>query len=421
MPRWDNEEPSSSLEKKPSASPTSDLAEAAEVAETASAAAIPGPESAEDGSKISQYSDAPRARSAPDDLEVQPADPGEVDSFQNPNLMQVGILGGKGVGKSYLFQAMVYRCVVAGILDRYLRNIRPDVFRANAVDRHGAIDRPTFFRIPTNSLVDGYMAWRRLPTTQEDQQFWYRVRFRFNTGLFGSRQRSMEVAFLDGSGEFLERGVPLPFMRGIWEKAFQRATIMIFCLPIWVLFPNQQFMTAVDWEDREQRLAGFDKLVNTYMDIRDQRLRVRAVLALTMADDRRSALRKLHRNWIAPCMNEASAQTYLKSFKRPNGITRYLKSAREISEYIYRELDASPDPLVGQIPGALHFGYDDLWMIPISALDGERLETYEAEWKAWEAEGRPADRKPRHSRFPRPAHAELPLLAAMAECHNALM
>jgi hypothetical protein len=226
----------------------------------------------------------------------------------------------------------------------------------------------------------------------------------------------MDVDFLDGSGEALELGL-VADMRKVWELAFKEATIMIFCLPIWMVFPNDDEMNDEDWEEAETRLVSFNKLVATYDQIRNQKLKVRTILALTMADDERSALRKLRNSWIKPCTDSEEYFTQLKSF---SGVPRYLASAQDVSEYIYREFKSvRHSPMCKNIYKSLNFGHGLPWLIPMSALNGNELVKVNQQWKDWE-NGKMA-KKPRPGPPPVPAHVDLPMLAALVEWKNAIM
>src|SRR5207245_2043200 len=103
-------------------------------------------------------------------------------------------------------------------------------------------------------FIDAYCAWRRLPPTKEGDQRWYRLRLTFDTGLFGSQKCDMDIDFLDGSGEVYETESLTPAQRKMLESAFRDATIMVFCLPLWVAFPNSETMTDDDWDKRNLRL-----------------------------------------------------------------------------------------------------------------------------------------------------------------------
>lgn len=329
---------------------------------------------------------------------------------EGANKIKVGILGGKGVGKSYLFQAMVYRIrstTHAGVLSYYMRDLAAEL---SISDLNDTLRR----KLVIPDFLEGYSRMVRLEPTAMETQRWYHLQLNFATGMFGGAESTMNIEFLDGSGEALEMGLAIPLMRKLWEEAYKDATVMIFCLPIWTLFPDGEEMSEDDWDHRDRWLRGFAKVVTTYQEIRNRDLKVRSVLVLTMADDRKSALRTLYRRWIKPCIEVRGADTFLNQVRKGSGITRYLSTAREVSQYLYRELKRVE--FGGQVtdPAQLNFGHGLPWIVPVSALDGEKLLQIEEERvrnPGYKYRGQP----------PIPAHVELPLLAAMCEHYNALM
>jgi hypothetical protein len=137
---------------------------------------------------------------------------------------------------------------------------------------------------------------------------------------------------------------------------------------------------------------------------------VKTILALTMADDPRSALTRLHDNWIAPYLEVPD--TYLRQLRRGAGVARYLANARRVSEALWEEFDSSWDHRVSAVPRSLDFGSRP-WLIPLSAIEGEKLAEIESKY--------PKSRPRPPLRAPIPAHVELPLLVALCERTNALM
>lgn len=332
----------------------------------------------------------------------------EEEPFDRPGTTRVGILGGKGVGKSYLFHAMVYRTLDnrrAGALSYYIDR--------DAVRVYQTLDRSLTPRsvIPTEFIHD-YSSWSRLFTTQWTDQRWYRLRLQFRTGLLGARKSFLDIDFLDGSGEQLEMGLNAE-TEDIWKAAFLEARVMVFCLPLWAAFPaSGGTLSDEDWEHRQKVIRGFDSVVRHFKDLRekhDATHPVRSILALTMADDRRSALATLRDRWIDPFVTEP--MVHLRAMRRASGVARYLANARRISEALWREFDACPDPVISGIPVSLDLGAGRPWLIPVSAIDGAVLDTQT---------GRRTSRGP-GSPPPVPVHVELPLLVALCESHNALM
>lgn len=330
-------------------------------------------------------------------------------AFDRRGTTRVGLLGGKGVGKSYLFQAMVYRTLDgrhSGALSYYIDH---DTVRVYQTRDRSSVPRSA---IPSE-FVQEYRSWLRLGQTNLAGEQWYRLRLQFRTGLFGRRRSFLDIDFLDGSGESLEMGLSTE-REATWRAAFLDASVMVFCLPLWAAFPaSGGVLSAADWEAREDAVQGFDAVVRHFRDLREKHEAthpVRSILALTMADDRRAALTTLRNRWITPYLEEP--RLHLEAMRTGSGVARYLASARQVSAAIFREFDASQDPRISGIPERIEFGGGRPWFIPLSAIDGASLDS----WEQGKATKPKAGLRP-----PVPVHVELPLLVALCESHNALM
>jgi hypothetical protein len=329
--------------------------------------------------------------------------------FDRPGTTRVGLLGGKGVGKSYLFQAMVYRTLDgrhSGALSYYIDR---DTVRIYQTDDRQSVPRSA---IPSE-FVDEYRSWVRLGQTRMEFEKWYRLRLQFRTGLLGAHRSFLDVDFLDGSGEALEMGLSAE-REEIWKAAFLHARIMVFCFPLWAAFPaSGDVLSAEDWQTRDRVIQGFDAVVRHFRDLRekyDAAQPVRSILALTMADDRRSALNTLRNRWITPFLEQP--RPHLDAVRTASGVARYLASARRVSEALFREFDSSHDPRISGIPERIELGGARSWFVPLSAIDGTTLDS----WEQGKASKPAAGLRP-----PVPVHVELPLLLALCESHNALM
>jgi GTPase SAR1 family protein len=322
-------------------------------------------------------------------------------------VQKLGIVGGKGVGKSFLFQAMVYRTYAkahSGALSYFLR--KTTLFYAMQRKEHAK-------GMVLSEFVNKYTTWKRLPQNLFDTQYWYRLRLHYRTGILGRKESAMDVEFFDGSGEGFFQAARSQKIRQLWRDGYQDARVMVFCLPLWAAFPGK--LTLEDQRKQKDLLLGFETVIKNYEELRAELPRpfpVKSILAFTMADDPRSALTRLKDQWLAPYLD--SPEPYLRQLRRGSGIARYLTNARRVSEALHQEILASRDPRVSSIPEKLDFGGRP-WLIPLSALDGRFLDRVEAETKDLREEERPVLPEPV------PVHVELPLLVALCERHNALM
>lgn len=339
-----------------------------------------------------------------------PEEEDDDEPFERPGVQKLGIVGGKGVGKSFLFQSMVYRTysqVQAGAMSYFLRKTK--LFYA--VQREDKAKGMVL-----SEFVNKYSAWERLPQTTVTTQHWYRLRLHYRTGILGRRESAMDVEFFDGSGEGFFEAARAGGIRKLWRDGYLNARVMVFCLPLWAAFPGR--LSPRDQRERKDLLLGFERVLDNYEKLRaeaektKQSAPVKSILALTMADDPRSALTRLKDQWLVPYME--SPELYLEQLRSGSGIARYLMNARRISEALHRELRSSRNPRVSSIPQRLDFGGRP-WLIPLSAVDGKFLDRVEAGRPSWKEEERPELPEPV------PVHVELPLLVALCERHNALM
>ncbi|HEV7766157.1 MAG TPA: hypothetical protein VGQ76_14225 [Thermoanaerobaculia bacterium] len=361
-----------------------------------------------------------QAASGEEELEVQDDEP-----FDRPDAQKLGIVGGKGVGKTYLFQAMVYRSYAgtqSGALTYYLENDGMHLFIAHGeqgdsgrrIARTGAAST-----LNRADFIKKYRQWERLDFTKETNQHWYRLRLDFRTGLLGRTRSAMDVEFFDGSGEGLIGATQLTDEdREVWDRAYLTAGVMVFCFPLWAAFPGND-LTDEEWATRDQLISGLEQVIKNYNDMRrrhNERKPVTSILALTMSDDRRSALQSLYGRWISPYLD--SPNTYLKQLRRGTGIARYLSNARKISEALHEEFASVSDPRIASIPQSLDFGRGVPWMVALSAIDGARLDQIE---KSYPNPDDPRRLREVRGAAPVPVHVELPLLVALCERENALM
>lgn len=322
---------------------------------------------------------------------------------------KIGLLGGRGVGKTYLFHGMIYRTLDqerAGAVSYYLHSSDLRILAKPFGNTQ---------RVRLHEVVRSYESWRPFLATTWENQIWYRLRLEFYIGLLGRKQSQFQLEFLDGSGEGFTR--PLNDLTiPTWKEAFRDAGIMVFCLPMWAAFPADG-LSDDDKKQQNDFLNEFYLVLENYREIRNRSLKVRTILALTMADDdQRCSQRDIIDNWIKPYADDQ--EKYLQRLSKGRGITQYLASAQVVSDRMFKEFRAiKNNPLVSRIPRQLDFGRGLPWIIPISAVEGKTLERA-VEARKGKAEDAPL---PPGIAPPVPVHVELPLLAALCENHNALM
>jgi hypothetical protein len=336
---------------------------------------------------------------------VGPARVASLRSHGRDGLFKLGIAGGNATGKSYLFQAMVYRCQAAaraGALSRFIDGGSLRLFEAETRDEG-------MQRVNLRDFVRHYQRWHRLPRTGLTNQRWYRLEFPYRVGWRGQGVSLFDVEFFDGSGEGFFAGALDNSNRRIWADGFLRANVMVFCLPFWAAFPGR--LEAPDRELRELFLKQFENVVHNFNHVRDvarTRHPVRSILALTMSDDPRHGWPELQERWMKPYREAPRA--FERTLRKASALAAYLWNARTVSRLVHNALIESPDAFVASIPGKLHFGAGEPWVVPLSAIDGQTLERIES------SQAEASDDDP-----PVPVHVELPLLVALCERTNALM
>ncbi len=361
------------------------------------------------------------------------------EPFHTHGGFKVGIIGGPSSGKTYLFHAMVSRLRdldQAGALAPFLvKEGCVELYQAGLHDKLGWFADPREFS-------SAYRTWQRLEATKVEKQEWYKLRLQVPTGLFGHKRAPFEVEYLDAAGERLRDHVvesELP----IWARAFLSAQVLVFCLPMWVAFPRDDLDDRA-LEQQQKQEEDFFTVYRNLVEVRDSfakgairgvdvRLptKVQTILALTMADDTRSALEPVRRRWIDryaernPNTGRDPLQDLLSSLAKGAGCARYLESARRVSTTLTKAFSTINDADVRTIPKKLE-GYGNLppWIVPVSAVAGSTLTLAEQQIE----QGLEAEQDKLHRmRFirthgePRPLHVELPLVLGLCEQFNALM
>ena len=318
-------------------------------------------------------------------------------------VLKIGIAGGRQTGKTYLFQSIVYRTMdgsKSGALATFLGGEANEVFTG--------FDEETRASISHDDLIRFYPQWTRLTPSLQD--VWYRLRIPYRSGFLGRRSTALDVAFLDAPGESFT-------LRGLASEAFQDVSVMIFCLPIWAVFNDPAALDKKSATDAKSALNDFESIVRLYREsLATKRRKVRVIVALTMADDRRSALDDVRTNWIEPFTNPKRTGRVLDVLAKPTALNGYLAAARRTSDYLRQRLRDHLNPKVSRIPGSFRgFERGTTWYVALSAIDGAKLAQLDATPIPQQA-ALAATFPP-----PVPAHVELPLLIALCERTNALM
>ena len=328
---------------------------------------------------------------------------------------RLAIMGAKASGKTYFFHSLVFRLSATkgrlGALNKFVDGKSIHLFEAFM--KTGKASKITMERFLRN-----YQSWNQLEFTRSEGD-WYRLEIPYRNGWLGRNTQSFDVDFIDASGEaFFE--APINNNRETWD-IFAEAETLVFCLPTWVAFPKREIMKEKDWQERDNQLEGFSKVVKNYSDVHEIHKKngkfkskdVKSILVLTMADDPRSNLEELKKTWIHPFQHSRGSRRLNKSLNSNQGIMRYLSDAQYISNQIYKEFENASDRIF-KIINIINFGKNKPWIIPISAIDGETLLEYEN--NRIEKNLEDADEL-----LPIPVHVELPLLVSFTDKFNALI
>jgi hypothetical protein len=314
-------------------------------------------------------------------------------------MVKMAIAGGRQTGKSYLFQSIVLRTWTgfkAGALAGFLDDRKSTLVR---------MDGDT--AIHDEHVIDNYKSWGLIPPTQN--QVVFRVKLTYPMGWFGVRDRAIELSFVDAPGE--------DWSRNELAKECTDTDVMVLCVPAWAAFPA--VLSESEESDAAHALTDFHSIVyefSTALANLPTKKKVQMVVALTMADDGRSALDIVRTNWIEPFTRGPIAAENREALHRQSGLSSYLAAARRVSDFVELELKRQSNNHVNSIPGSLRFGGTKPWFIPVSAIDGARLMRI-----VGEKNERERQKLVKESGDPVPAHVELPLLIALCQQTNALM
>ena len=264
----------------------------------------------------------------------------DLDGEQAPiegNTYKVGLLGGKQVGKSYLFQSMVYRTHGRdmGALSYYLSRTNVRVYGRRYFDATSDATADEKFRpIKSHLLIEEYQRWDRLGTTARTAQMW--------------SSHPSAVPFRLDRPEALRYGDPVPRRLGrpFPERHSNRGRPQVVDRGLRrgegdrVLSADvggvSQYKALSDHDvvEREGFLKHFYGVVHTYEELRTASGAdhpVRVIIALTQAD---SPLcdGNTQRAWITPYVR--NPKRYLRQLRTGGGVARYLASARAVSQHL---------------------------------------------------------------------------------------
>lgn len=333
----------------------------------------------------------------------------------------IGIVGPSDSGKTYLFQGLVYRLENPGrygVMTRYLKKNGISLWECSKPPNRAPGAQNLGHSWGLEQFNERYKEWLELPHTPPDKGYWYQLLLSVRSGWLGGRDSTFMVDFIDCAGEEYQKPLdlrdehdPKPKLSTTVWLTFERARVMVFCLPAWVAFPGDT-LSDEDWTKRETMMTGFSAVLANYRLLRTDRQnqgqelpRTRIVVALTQADDERCALTTLRGRWIDAYVNRS--ESHLKRLARMSGPTTYLATARGVSDYVRSEFEHAPDQAIRTLPDRLEIEDEKPWFIPVTAMHGETLR---------KLTDRSLGIDP-----PVSAHVELPLLLALCDHSNVLM
>jgi hypothetical protein len=331
---------------------------------------------------------------------------------------QLGVAGPSDSGKTYFFQSLAFQLETPsryGVLARYLRKNSARLYECSEPNKN----KGHFWSL--REFNERYKNWIELEPTPPQTAYWYHLLFSARAGLVG--HKTVKITFVDVAGEEYQKDfdlsnpdptTPHGFRARLWTT-YERARVMVFCLPLWVAFPSAALSAKNarrNWKHRETLWAGFTKVLSNYQKLRDgfsqngeKTHRTRIVLALTQADDILCGTPDLRKKWIDQYVNHSHAVQ--ARLAKVSGPSRYLASARAASDYVRDEFGRA-DQDIRSLPDDLEIDGEKPWFIPITTMDGATLETVSAGGT-------------QHSEPPVPAHVDLPLLLALCDADNILM
>lgn len=303
------------------------------------------------------------------------------------NAFKLAFVGGRSVGKTYLFQALVNTLAYSentGALSYFIDTKNPvDLFRR--------VEGQSRFSISNiDDYLRGFNNWDRLLGTQIGYQHSYQLRVPFKDGVLAKNKRSMYIEYFDGAGEQLVSGSEQG--EKTWLTHYHDAEVMVFCLPFWAAFPSKDHQDISPKSDEyreelEETISSFVDVVQNYDGMRNLHnidTKVKCVVALTQADQIHFTTfgQELAETWMYPFVRpleveesefQESVQEYMKNFRSGAGVNRYLANARNLSDTLREEV--KKNKTINRALKYLDYGCGEPWLIPMSAISGELLDS----------------------------------------------
>ena len=330
---------------------------------------------------------------------------------------KLGIVGGVGVGKSYLFRALVYQ------LQQIDKSGPLSYFLNDAVTLYEASeDKSQWILSDTLKFTQPYETWVKLSPTRDITQKWYRLSIPIRSGVLNRTKREINLEFFDGAGEHLastnETG------KNTWANHYEDTDVMVFCLPFWAAFPKPvQEMNQDEYDSLNKAIESFRVVVNNFLGLRrskSSKSKVKCIIALTMADDilRSPIAEELSNTWFRPFklvlgQTPQNLGSYFKRVSKGSGVSLYLANAKRVSDILISQMESNRS--LTDILNKLDLGEGRPWILPVSAIDGDLLDSEDTQKLDVD------DLRRRHLPAPIPAHIELLLLVTLSQHTNALM
>lgn len=298
----------------------------------------------------------------------------DVEAIEEPEV-RLGLLGGTNVGKTYLLNGMFHRLQGGSRLGGALAALISDSHGLRLFCKRTKDGSTTTTRAKLTQVLRPYLNNEKIASTVTDDETWFALDLPCNLGSLKSNPNEISIKIVDSRGEDIAQKLNVSSIRD-WAQKFVNTDVMIFCLPLWVLFPGDH-LEASDKTFVHEAFTAFEQIVENVSDaMKQEALRpVPTVLMLTMADDDRvdggSELDSLQENWIND--HRENFAEHMRQLRTPKGMMNYLSNAREMSEFIDALVERNGNASAYQLVRQLNFGSGKPWLIPVSAIDGNEI------------------------------------------------